>query len=160
MIHGHQEEDVRLIKTLHYFCNFGYVFKSPFGGDGWIISINNMEDLVGGHIWVGILCLTGGIWHILTKPFAWARRAFVWSGEAYLSYSLAALSVMGLSAAVFVWYNNTAYPSEFYGPTGPEASQAQAFTWCLGANVASAQGPTGLGKYLMRSPSGIIFWWW
>jgi hypothetical protein len=33
------------------------------------------------HIWVGILCLTGGIWHILTKPFAWARRAFVWSGE-------------------------------------------------------------------------------
>jgi photosystem II CP43 chlorophyll apoprotein len=122
-----------------------------------------MEDLVGGHIWVGILCLVGGIWHILTKPFAWARRAFVWSGEAYLSYSLAALSVMGLTASVFVWYNNTAYPSEFFGPTGPEASQAQAFTFLvrdqrLGANVASAQGPTGLGKYLMRSPSGeIIF---
>jgi photosystem II CP43 chlorophyll apoprotein len=43
----------------------------------------------------------------------------------------------------------TAYPSEFYGPTGPEASQAQAFTFLvrdqrLGANVASAQGPTGL----------------
>ena len=157
--------DVRLIKnpTLNPLVIFGYVFKSPFGGDGWIISINNMEDLVGGHIWVGVLCLTGGIWHILTKPFAWARRAFVWSGEAYLSYSLAALAVMGLSAAVFVWYNNTAYPSEFYGPTGPEASQAQAFTFLvrdqrLGANVASAQGPTGLGKYLMRSPSGeIIF---
>jgi photosystem II CP43 chlorophyll apoprotein len=30
-----------------------------------------MEDLVGGHIWVGILCLTGGI---LTKPFAWAEE--------------------------------------------------------------------------------------
>jgi photosystem II CP43 chlorophyll apoprotein len=79
-----------------------------------------------------------------------------------LSYSLAALSVMGLSAAVFVWYNNTAYPSEFYGPTGPEASQAQAFTFLvrdqrLGANVASAQGPTGLGKYLMRSPSEKSF---
>jgi photosystem II CP43 chlorophyll apoprotein len=70
---------------------------------------------------------------------------------------------MGLTAAVFVWYNNTAYPSEFFGPTGPEASQSQAFTFLvrdqrLGANVASAQGPTGLGKYLMRSPSGeIIF---
>ena len=157
--------DVRLVKnpTLNPLVIFGYVFKSPFGGDGWIISINNMEDLIGGHVWVGVLCLTGGIWHILTKPFAWARRAFVWSGEAYLSYSLAALAVMGLSAAVFVWYNNTAYPSEFYGPTGPEASQAQAFTFLvrdqrLGANVASAQGPTGLGKYLMRSPSGeIIF---
>ncbi|THU42241.1 hypothetical protein C4D60_Mb00t09700 [Musa balbisiana] len=52
---------------------------------------------------------------------------------------------------------------DFYGPTGPEASQAQAFTFLvrdqrLGANVGSAQGPTGLGKYLMRSPTGeIIF---
>jgi len=122
-----------------------------------------MEDLVGGHIWVGVLCLLGGFWHITTKPFPWARRAFVWSGEAYLSYSLAALSLMGFAAAVYAWYNNTAYPSEFYGPTGPEASQSQAFTFLvrdqrLGANVASAQGPTGLGKYLMRSPSGeIIF---
>ncbi|XP_038713518.1 photosystem II CP43 reaction center protein-like [Tripterygium wilfordii] len=52
---------------------------------------------------------------------------------------------------------------EFYGPTGPEASQAQAFTFLvrdqrLGANVGSAQGPTGLGKYLMRSPiEEVIF---
>jgi photosystem II CP43 chlorophyll apoprotein len=120
-----------------------------------------MEDLVGGHIWVGILCITGGFYHIVTKPFAWARRAFVWSGEAYLSYSLGAISCMGLAASVYAWYNNTAYPSEFYGPTGPEASQSQTFTFLvrdqrLGANVASAQGPTGLGKYLMRSPSGEI----
>eukprot|EP01033_Poteriospumella_lacustris_P023623 gene23623-gene14620 len=157
--------DVRIIKnpTINPLVIFNYVVKSPFGGDGWIVSINNLEDLVGGHIWVGILCIVGGIWHILTKPFGWARRAFVWSGEAYLSYSLAALAVMGLTASIFVWYNNTAYPSEFFGPTGPEASQAQAFTFLirdqkLGANIASAQGPTGLGKYLMRSPSGeIIF---
>ena len=70
---------------------------------------------------------------------------------------------MGYAASPYAWYNNTAYPSEFYGPTGPEASQAQTFTFLvrdqrLGANVASAQGPTGLGKYLMRSPSGeVIF---
>uniref|UniRef100_A0A803M6L1 Photosystem II D2 protein n=1 Tax=Chenopodium quinoa TaxID=63459 RepID=A0A803M6L1_CHEQI len=76
---------------------------------------------------------------------------------------LAALSVFGFIACCFVWFNNTAYPSVFYGPTGPEASQAQAFTFLvrdqrLGANVGSAQGPTGLGKYLMRSPTGeVIF---
>ena len=157
--------DVRYITTptLNPIVIFGYVFRSPFGGDGWVVSVNNMEDVIGGHIWVGILCITGGIWHIFTKPFAWARRAFVWSGEAYLSYSLAAISLMGFTAALYSWYNNTAYPSELYGPTGPEASQSQAFTFLvrdqrLGANVSSAQGPTGLGKYLMRSPSGeIIF---
>jgi photosystem II CP43 chlorophyll apoprotein len=157
--------DVRVITnpTLNPAKIFGYLTKAPFGGEGWIISVDNMEDIIGGHIWVGFVCIAGGIWHILTKPFGWARRALIWSGEAYLSYSLGALSLMGFIAAVMVWYNNTAYPSEFYGPTGPEASQAQAMTFLirdqkLGANVGSAQGPTGLGKYLMRSPTGeIIF---
>lgn len=105
--------------------------------------------------------ILGGIWHITTTPWVWARRTFVWSGEAYLSYSLAALSLQGLIACCMVWFNNTVYPSEFYGPTGPEASQSQAFTFLvrdqrLGASVAQAQAPTGLGKYLMRSPSGEI----
>jgi photosystem II CP43 chlorophyll apoprotein len=155
--------DVRIIDnpTLNPGVIFGYVLKSPWGGDGWIVSVNNMEDVVGGHIWIGFTCIVGGFWHILTKPFAWARRAYVWSGEAYLSYSLVAVSLMAFIASQYSWYNNTVYPSEFYGPTGPEASQSQAFTFLvrdqrLGASVASAQGPTGLGKYLMRSPSGEI----
>ncbi|NEP01618.1 MAG: photosystem II reaction center protein CP43 [Symploca sp. SIO2E9] len=157
--------DVRLITnpTLNPAVIFGYLVDAPFGGEGWIIGVNNMEDIIGGHIWIGLICISGGIWHILTKPFGWARRAFIWSGEAYLSYSLGALSLMGLIASVYVWFNNTAYPSEFYGPTNAEASQAQSFVFLardqkLGANIASSQGPTGLGKYLMRSPTGeIIF---
>ncbi|KAJ4731407.1 Photosystem II CP43 reaction center protein [Rhynchospora pubera] len=153
------------------FPFFGYLFileaymipGLQVGEIRMIVSVDDLEDIIGGHVWLGSICILGGIWHILTKPFAWARRAFVWSGEAYLSYSLGALSVFGFIACCFVWFNNTAYPSEFYGPTGPEASQAQAFTFLvrdqrLGANVGSAQGPTGLGKYLMRSPTGeVIF---
>jgi photosystem II CP43 chlorophyll apoprotein len=157
--------DVRVITnpTINPLVIFGYVFSSPFGGSGNIIGVNNMEDVIGGHIWVGLICIAGGIWHIATKPFGWARRAFVWSGEAYLSYSLGALCLMAFIATNYVWFNNTVYPSEFYGPTGPEASQSQAFTYIvrdqkLGANIGTSQGPTGLGKYLMRSPSGeIIF---
>jgi photosystem II CP43 chlorophyll apoprotein len=157
--------DVRLITnpTLDPAVIFGYLIDAPFGGEGWIIGVDNMEDIIGGHIWIGLICIAGGIWHILTRPFGWARRAFIWSGEAYLSYSLGALSMMGLIASAFVWFNNTAYPSEFYGPTNAEASQAQSFVFLvrdeqLGANIGSAQGPTGLGKYLMRSPTGeIIF---
>ncbi|KAJ3667252.1 hypothetical protein LUZ60_018320 [Juncus effusus] len=93
--------DVRRITnlTLSPSVIFGYLLKSPFGGEGWIVSVDDLEDIIGGHIWLGSICLLGGIWHILTKPFAWARP-----------------------------------------------------------NVGSAQGPTGLGKYLMRSPTGeVIF---
>ncbi|MEM7066737.1 MAG: photosystem II reaction center protein CP43 [Cyanobacteria bacterium P01_B01_bin.77] len=157
--------DVRVITnpTLDPAVIWGYLVGAPFGGDGWIVGVDSMEDIIGGHIWIGLICISGGVWHILTKPFGWVRRAFIWSGEAYLSYSLGALSMMGFIAACFVWFNNTAYPSEFYGPTNAESSQAQAMTFLvrdqrMGANIGSAQGPTGLGKYLMRSPTGeIIF---
>ncbi|MBE9070727.1 photosystem II reaction center protein CP43 [Leptolyngbya cf. ectocarpi LEGE 11479] len=157
--------DVRVITnpTLDPAVIWGYLVGAPFGGDGWIVGVDSMEDIIGGHIWIGLICISGGIWHILTKPFGWVRRAFIWSGEAYLSYSLGALSMMGFIASCFVWFNNTAYPSEFFGPTNAESSQAQAMTFLvrdqrMGANIGSAQGPTGLGKYLMRSPTGeIIF---
>ena len=159
--------DIRLIKdtcvTLNPYVLGRYLPRAPFGSEGWIISINNIEDLIGGHYWVGIYSLIGAVWHIQTRPFGIIVRGFTWSGEAYLSYSLSALSLCGFLAAVYSWYNNTAYPSEFYGPTGPEASQAQRFTFLvrdgkLGIKVASSQGPTALPKYLMRSPTGeIIF---
>jgi len=159
--------DVRLMKdtcvTYNPYVLGRYLVRAPFGSEGWIVSINNMEDLVGGHYWVGIYLIIGGVWHIQTRPFGIIVRGFTWSGEAYLSYSLSALASCGFIAATYSWYNNTAYPSEFYGPTGPEASQAQGFTFLvrdqkLGIQIAGTQGPTALGKYLMRSPTGeIIF---
>jgi len=141
--------------------NLRYLLKSPFRGERWIVSIDNLDDVVGRHIVLRILEIVGRVWHIFTKPFAWVRRAFVWSGEAYLSYSLAAVSMMAFIACTFVWFNTTVYPSEFYRPTRPEASQAQAFTFLvrdqrLRAVVSSASGPTRLRKYLMRSPTGEI----
>ncbi len=157
--------DVRLIThpTLNPLTIFGYLTRTPYGQQGWIIGVNNMEDIVGGHIWVGVLLIAGGIWHVVTTPFKWTHKVFTWTGEAYLAQSLGNICGQAFIATAFIWFNNTAYPSEFYGPTAAEASQAQALTFLvrdqnLGANVASAQGPTGLGKYLMRSPTGeIIF---
>jgi hypothetical protein len=81
--------DVRKITnfTLSPSFIFGYLLKSPFG-EGWIVSVEDLEDIIRGHVWLSSICVLGGIWHILTKPFAWVHHALVWSGEAYLSLCL------------------------------------------------------------------------
>ena len=100
--------------TLNPAVTFGYLLGAV--GKDWLAGVNTLEDLVGGHIWIGVLCILGGIHHILTEPYPWTRRLFVWSGEAYLSYSLGALALMGFIAAYFAATNTLAYPIEFYGP--------------------------------------------
>nr|WP_084639523.1 chlorophyll a/b binding light-harvesting protein [Geitlerinema sp. PCC 9228] len=114
---------------------FGYLV-----GSQGMAAVDNLEDLVGGHAWVGFLCVVGGLWHIASKPFGWTKRLFVWSGEAYLSYSLGALAYMGVLAAYFVTVNDFAYPEVFYGPVGlQEASGAvTARTWLATAHIALA----------------------
>jgi len=111
-------EAVRLISqpTLNPLEIFGYLVGQK-GAEG-MAAVNNLEDVVGGHIYVGLLLIGGGVWHILTEPKLWAQRVLYWSGEAYLSYSLGALAYMGFLAAYFITVNDTVYPTEFYGPLG------------------------------------------
>jgi photosystem II CP43 chlorophyll apoprotein len=100
--------------TLNPVVTVSYLlgFRSP----DWIAGVTSLEDIVGGHIWVSLLCIGGGLWHRVTRPSAWVQRLFTWSGEAYLSYSLGALALMSFIAAYFVAVNTVAYPPEFYGP--------------------------------------------
>jgi hypothetical protein len=45
-------------------CCFGYLLRSPFGGDGWICSVDNLEDIIGGHIWIGTLRISAVFAHL------------------------------------------------------------------------------------------------
>ena len=134
-------EDVRLVTepTLNPVTIFGYLFGikdgvwNPLG----MAAVDNLEDVIGGHIWVGVACIAGGAWHIVKEPMGWARNAFIYNGHAILSYSLAGVALMAFTSGYFVSFNDIAFPTELYGSDLGQFAGVQ-FTLCatfLGGHV-------------------------
>ena len=111
--------NVRVISdpTINPVAIFDYLFG--FSDGVWnplgMAAVDSLEDIIGGHIWVGAACIAGGAWHIVVPPMDWAKKALTYNGHAILSYSLAGVALMAFTSAYFVAFNDLAFPSEFYG---------------------------------------------
>jgi photosystem II CP43 chlorophyll apoprotein len=122
---------VRLVSapTLNPVTIFSYLgglnngVWTPMG----MASVNSLEDIIGGHLWIGVILLGGGAWHILVTPKAWAVKILRIEADAILSYSLGGLAFMALVSCAFVGFNTTAFPVEFYGIDRSSAAGSQFF---------------------------------
>ena len=124
--------DVRLVSPNFSPADiFGYL--AGLTPDGWnllgMASVNSLEDVVGGHVWIGSMLIVGGIFHIVVK----AKVIFPirLNADAILSYSLGALAFMAFVSWAFVSYNGTVFPSELYG-TGSQTQVRQVVQISLG----------------------------
>ena len=136
---------VRIIDspTINPTVVFGYLVgqtHNGFSGLG-LAAANNLEDIVGGHLWVAALLIGGGIWHILTPsmPPVFKRMLRV-EGEALLSYSLGALAFMAFLSCVYISHNTAAYPVDLFGADR---------LWM--ANIQFLLGITALGGHLWHA---------
>ncbi|MEL6499841.1 MAG: chlorophyll a/b binding light-harvesting protein [Cyanobacteria bacterium J06623_1] len=101
--------------TLNPARIFGYLIGlTPDGWNAWgMAHVSSLQDIVGGHVWIGALLVVGGLWHILVKAPIFVPIRL--NADAILSYSLGALAFMAFVSWAFVSHNTTVFPTELYG---------------------------------------------
>jgi len=113
-IHGIWDAATGAIRQVEYNLNLASIWNHQFD----FLTINNLEDVMGGHAFLAFIMITGGAFHIATKQvgeYTKFKGSGLLSAEAVLSWSLAGIGWMAIVAAFWCATNTTVYPVEFFG---------------------------------------------
>jgi len=113
-IHGIYDPAIGAIRQVEYDLNLSHIWDHQFD----FLTIDSLEDVMGGHAFLAFLEITGGAFHIATKQvgeYTKFKGAGLLSAEAILSWSLAGIGWMAVVAAFWCAQNTTVYPVEWFG---------------------------------------------
>jgi len=113
-IHGIYDPAVGAIRQVEYDLNLSHIWDHQFD----FLTIDSLEDVMGGHAFLAFLEITGGAFHIATKQvgeYTKFKGSGLLSAEAVLSWSLAGIGWMAIVAAFWCATNTTVYPEAWYG---------------------------------------------
>ncbi len=113
-IHGIYDPAIGAIRQVNYNLDLTAVWNHQFD----FLTIDSLEDVMGGHAFLAFFEIGGGAFHIATKQigeYTKFKGAGLLSAEAILSFSLAGIGFMAIVVAFWCAQNTTVYPVEFYG---------------------------------------------
>ncbi len=115
-VHGIYDPAIEAIRQVNYNLDLTQIWNHQFD----FLSIDSLEDVMGGHAFLAFFQIGGGAFHIATKQigeYTEFKGSNLLSAEAILSWSLAGIGWMAIVAAFWCATNTTVYPTEWYGET-------------------------------------------
>jgi chlorophyll a/b binding light-harvesting protein PcbB/chlorophyll a/b binding light-harvesting protein PcbF len=114
--HGIYDPAIGAVRQVEYNLNLNAIWNHQFD----FLTIDSLEDVMGGHAFLAFFQIGGGAFHIATKQigeYTEFKGSKVLSAEAILSWSLAGIGWMAIVAAFWCASNTTVYPVDFFGET-------------------------------------------
>ena len=113
-VHGIYDPALEAIRQVNYNLDLTQIWNHQFD----FLTIDSLEDVMGGHAFLAFFQIGGGAFHIATKQigtYTKFKGAGLLSAEAILSWSLAGIGWMAVVAAFWCSQNTTVYPVEWFG---------------------------------------------
>ncbi len=113
-VHGIYDPAIGSVRQVEYELNLAKIWNHQTD----FLTIDSLEEVMGGHAFLAFVEITGGAFHIATKQvgeYTKFKGAGLLSAESILSFSLAGIGWMAVVAAFWCAQNTTVYPEAWYG---------------------------------------------